>query len=284
MTTTKFELAVEGRMQHATRIDRRIAMEAGFLSNFVTTVREAIPSMMASISDALASLKFASDERTPLQSYTLFLNLLGKSNFVEIGDTRISVPEGFEGHLPSYVEHLKKCAEFDRGIIADVLIPYNTFLSQLLSSDSARKSSIGQLGNFLKINEERKRLNDIGASFFIKGSTQVKQPMGKVLNRNSEWRDLLTDQNAAIQAINEVDRKSVQKMVDQCVELIDTIKTASSSGEFDSLSGPMVKQLSEATLAVANQVTFYSITLYRVSGMDKVISESVDILTKELKK
>jgi hypothetical protein len=271
-------------MELASRIDRRIAMEAGFLSNLSTTVREAIPSMMASINGALSSMKFFSNEKNSINGSSLFLNLLEKSNFVEISDLKVYTPEGFVGNLPAYADVLKSCSVHASEVINDVLVPYNTFLSQLLSSNSARLSSFGQLNYMLKKDEQREKLNELVGSFIVPGSTQVKQSIGKAFNRNSEWRDMLISQNESTQAINKVDVKTVLSTVDECVQLIDTIRTASNAGELDGLSGPMLKQLSNTTLTAANEVTFYSITSYRVSVLSKAINDSIEALTKELKK
>lgn len=287
MTATKLKLATEGHLEHASRIDRRIAMEAGFLSNFATTIREAIPSMLTSISDALSSLSFSdqiSRQKTISNNRTAFLNAIKKSNFVELSDTKIFVPEGFQGHLPSYVEVLKLCANHAGKVVADVLMPYNLFLSQLLSSDDARLSSFGKLGYLSNTDVKREEFTKLTSNYFVKGSTQVKQPYGKTFNRNSEWEDMFISQNETVKAIEQVNRKTVQNSVDDCVQLIEAIKQATNDGEMNNLSGPMVKQLSSATLSVANEVAFYSITVYRVNGMEKVIDETIDILTKELKK
>jgi hypothetical protein len=284
MTATNLQLAMSGHIEHASRIDRRIAMEAGFLSSFVTTVREVIPSMLTSISDALTSLSFSSSDKRNTGNYSSFLNLLDKSNFMEIGDVKISVPEGFTGHLPTYVDTLKMCSEHAGKIASDVLLPYNTFLSQLLSSDNTRLSSMGQLNYLVKRDSEREELNSKIGNFLRKGSTQVKQPMKDVFSRNAEWELVLTNQNTAINELGKTDRKTVQDMVDQCVELIEAVRSSAESGELDNLSGPMIKQLSASTMSVANEVTFYSITLYRVNAMDKIINDSISILTEELKK
>jgi Sec7-like guanine-nucleotide exchange factor len=203
---------------------------------------------------------------------------------MEIGDTKIFVPEGFVGHLPTYTDALKSSAEHASKVVSDVLVPYNTFLSQLLSSDNARLASIGQLGYLSKFDARREELNKWIGDFFRKGSTQVKQPMKDVFSRNAEWETVLFNQNDATKEIGKVDRKSVQSMVDQCVELIEAVKASAESGELDNLSGPMIKQLAASAMSVANEVTFYSITLYRVNGMDKIINDSIDILTEELKK
>jgi hypothetical protein len=277
-------MAIEGHMELASRIDRRIAMEASFLSNLSTTVREAIPSMMASINGALSSIKFFSNDKTAVNGSTVFLNLLEKSNFVEISDVKIFTPEGLVGNLPAYTDVLKSCSEHASKVVTDVLVPYNTFLAQLLSSNSARLSSFGQLNYMLKKDEQREKLNELIGSFIVPGSTQVKQPVGKAFNRNSEWRDMLANQSESTQAINSVGIKSVMSAMDECVQLIDAIRTASSSGELDSLSGPMLRQLSTTTLTAANEVTFYSITAYRVNVLTKAINDSIDVLTKELKK
>lgn len=284
MTASKFQLAATGHIELASRIDRRIAMEAGFLSSFATTVREVIPSMLTSINNALASLNLASPEKQLTYSYTVFTNLLKNSNFVEMSETKISVPEGFVGHLSDYILVLKACAEHSSKVVNDVLTPYNIFLSQLLSSENSRLANIGQLGYLAKMDAERDSLNaDIG-NFFSKGATHVEIPMGQVLTRNSDWSDILMNQSAARQTINQVDRKKVQSIVDDCVSLIDAVKKLSENGEFDSISGPMIRQLSGATLSVAREVEFYSATVYRINLMNKVVSDNVDMLTKELKK
>lgn len=284
MTASNLQLAVTGHIEHASRIDRRIAMEAGFLSNFVTTIREVVPSMLSSISSALTSLNFSSSDKRSTSNYSIFLNLLNKSNFMEIGDTKISVPEGFVGHLPTYTDVLKSSAEHAGKVVSDVLVPYNTFLSQLLSSDNTRLASIGQLGYLYKFDTRREELNKWIGDFLRKGSTQVKQPMKDVFSRNAEWETVLFNQNDATKEIGKADRKSVQAMVDQCVELIEAVKASAETGELDNLSGPIIKQLAASAMSVANEVTFYSITLYRVNAMDKIINDSIDILTEELKK
>lgn len=282
MTPTKLQLATIGHIEYAGRIQRRIAMEAGFLSNFTNTIRDVVPSMMASIGSALKSVSFLNNEKQDTNGRSSFIALLDTKNFVKNSDINLIVPEGFSGQLTEYSELLKECSEHASNVLSGILIPYNTFLSQLLSSKSIHVSSVGKLSYLQKIDSNREDLSKKLGNFFVKGSTQVKQPMGKVLSRNKDWEVLLDSQNKTLSAINTASRKAVETAVDECVELIESIKVAAAAGELDGLSSSMIKQLSETTLCVANEVAFYSITLYRVNDLDKCISVSIESVKKEL--
>lgn len=285
MHTPKFQLAMEGHLEQALRVDRRIGLEAGILSNFANTLREGIPSMLSSVTSALRSAEIPEDtSKKGVQFHRPeFLRLLEKHNYVHLSALSVFVPEGFKGNLAMYAIALLESAEHANKVVADSINPYNTFLSTLLSSSNARLSSFAELSYLAKKDLARDNLNKEIGKFFNAGSTASKQPMGSVISRNADWQALLLTLPRIQKASEEVSRQTVQKSVDECLELIGAVKEGAKAGELDNLSGPMIKQLSQATLSVAREVEFYSVTAFRIGTLNTVVDQSINSVTNALK-
>lgn len=285
MYATKLTLAVESHFELAQRIDRRIGLEAGFLSNFSDTIRNAVPSFLDSAKSILGGIGLSAGEDIKVKDIDrpAFLRLIDKHNYVHLSSLGVVVPEGFSGNLAEYVKVLEKCAVHASAVVSDVLNPYNTFLSQMLSSHNARLSSFGALGYLAKRDVDREKLNKDVAEHFNMSSTSAKQSYGKVVRRNAEWETVVMTLPSIDKTIKHVSSDAVQKSVDECVELLDIFKKSSQEGTLDNLSGAMVKQLSQATLSVAREVEFYAITSHRAATLQKAVNDSFESIEKALK-
>lgn len=285
MNSTKLTLAVESHSELAERINRRISMESDALTTFVDTIRESLPSLMNSATKMFENISFFKSEpgdKATIQRMNV-VRMLDKHNYAHISALAVLVPEGFQGSLVDYTEVLKKCSFHAAAVTSDVLNPYNTFLSQLLSSQNARMSNYGNLGFLNNHSAEREKLNKAVGEFFKSNSHTTKQPYGKVLRRNADWNDVVQNLPLLDKTINSVDRETVQRAVDDCVSLIDSIKKAADDGTLDNLSGAMIKQLSQATLIAAKEVEFYAITAHRIATLTKVMDDSLKSIETALK-
>ncbi len=283
MKHTKLQFAQESYYEMATRINKRIALEAGFLANLGQSVREILPNLFNSASEHISSIKFVSTSPEKTSERPGFLQLLDKHNYVHISSLNVTVPEGFNGNLAEYSGILEKCSKHASELIAEVLNPYNTFLSKLLSSQNARQNNYAELNYLAKRDVLREQLNVEVGKHFRAGSVATTQPMGKVIARMVDWDNVILTMPRITKNISFSEQSAVQKAVDECVALIDSIRGVVSEGELDGISGPMMKQLSEATLSVAREVEFYSITAFRIKMLDVAINDTIDHFKKSLK-
>lgn len=285
MSVIKSSMAVESHFEHAMRIDRRISMEAEVLATFVNTIREAIPSLMGVARKMFEGITLSSkaDDKKVYNNRMNVVRMLDGQNYVHLSALSVYVPEGFQGNLLDYAGVLQKSSFHAAGIVSDVLNPFNTFLSQLLSSQNARLTNYGQLSYLSQRDAEREKQNKSIGQFFKNNTNVGKQAYGKVLRRNSEWNDLVTVLPQIDQTISSVSREMVQRAVDDCVSLIDSIKTAAEDGTLDNMSAAMIKQLSQATLSAAREVEFYAITAHRASALSIAVDDSLKSIETALK-
>lgn len=270
---------------------RRITMESESLNGFASTVASLVPNMATKTKDFItkffdsnSGVKEVKDIQVLPGDLTEFLLLMERRDYMGIAPMAINVPEGFTGDLVAYTAFLLDSAEHSQRIISDILNPFNTFLSSLVTNKDAQRRVQQDLVFLAKADAQRNKLNQESSRFFKHGSNQARLELGKAIRRNADWRQVFINLRKATEEIQKTPNSSVQNVVNDCVSLLNAIKSSSESQELDKISPEMLKTLADRTLTVAKEVEFFAITSFRIIVANTVMEQNVKQLKDHFKK
>lgn len=277
-------LAKPSDLQVMQSIDGRLSLESFAVKNLAHSVSEVVPKLTGAAKSFFTGLleqmpKFSGASLlSDVQTSDVLLKKLKTQDYANLLKLGIYVPEGFHGNLADYSLALRKSTDHALGVVTSVITPYNSFLSSLISSPDAVKDSHNTLGYLDKVNKERDELNAHIGQFFHPGSTQTRIPLGDAVRRMAEWEIIFTQQTAIEHAFEQVRNTQVQQAVNAAMDLLDAVKEAAASGQFDHISSENLKGLSASTLSIAREVEFYAITRQRVTVFNVALMDSCKFL------
>ncbi len=289
------ELPRQSNIEIMESIKDRLALESLDARDFVRSMSEAIPKLVDTTKKYLHDIasysksfvNFSGDTvpagYKPQEDVHAIVSMLKKQDYANLMPLGIYVPEGFVGKLAEYAVHERKCVDHALKLLSGVLNPYNTYLAGLVSSPDAVKDSATPNLFLKKVDEERDSLNRDEGFFFKPGTTHTRRPMGEVISRMADWETVFTQQSAMNAALQGISNTSVQQAVNTCLELLDAVKQAAKSGQFDHISPANVKSLASATLSIAREVEFYAVTRQRVNVFNVALDETSAFLKSALK-
>lgn len=212
-----------------------------------------------------------------------FMRELMKRQFMSLAELRVYVPEGLEADFLTYVKVLAEAAEHATGVIDNVLAPYSVYLSQLISHPEQKFSTAEHDKMYQDMQKMRDALNmEIGACF-KQGSHVTDSIYGRVIRRNADWLPMFQELNALINTVNKVERKTVTKKTEECVELLNIVTAKIARGELEGVSEQSVKNLANGCYQVALELENFVAVYYRVQAFASAVQRSMDGLKEALK-
>lgn len=111
-------------------IERRIALESDFITDFSSQVGSTISGMVSATQRFLADLfstkavkGLVDTKSVPAGKYASFVQRIESEKFVEIMHLAYFVPEGFRGNIADYATELYDSADYASRVASNVLIP-----------------------------------------------------------------------------------------------------------------------------------------------------------------
>ena len=272
------------------QVQARAELESIGMESFSDTIRRIMPT----VSGAIASVKsgfdyvMSSKKGTDLLKYnerdfSKFADKMSEQKFVNNLDLRVYIPEGFQGNLVAYARLLDECVDHANKSIADVIDPFNIFLSKLLSDPGAAADTKLQLSNLTRVGREREALKKGLAAFAHPGSTETKAKMGDVIGRSEDWKEL----NFSLKSIHgkfDMDHaKAMNASISHCAELLNALTEQARENDFEKISAQTLRTLGDAALEVAQEADFYAIVNYKVTVLLTVLSQTREFLEKNVK-
>lgn len=214
-----------------------------------------------------------------------FMREIVKHNYMDITALMAYKPEGLSVPYLDYTEALLPSVDHSSQIINKVLGPYSTLLSQLITNPENQLSAHNQLTTmFSKYESDRSEMNNIIGKCFDKGSTQSETTYGNVVARNADWQKVFVNIDNMLKKINFVDRKALNKKVNECDELLHLLVEKIKKDQYKDISSEMVMNLSNGAYCVASELEMYSITYYRVLALSETVNHTVENVNRLLNK
>lgn len=271
-------------------VNSRLALESMALESFADTVRKIIPSLASSIKAFTTNFRYVlSDDKGATnfsyndRDFENLVKMLEGHKYTNLMDLRMYVPEGFKGNITAYAATLQRAQVHVAKVIGDVVVPYNVFLSKLVTNPNAAKDTKLQLSALNQIKQAREFLKGQLGEYFQAGSTASYCKLGDAVESNNDWKLLF----AALNGINtdfDIKRaEQVKNAVDDCSQLLDALSTAAQENGLREISPQTLRTLGDATLEVAREIEFFSLVNYQVSVLLTVMGQNTAFLKKALK-
>ena len=264
-------------MLNTIRIQRdTVALE--FLSGgrLAAMAKSVLPDMVASFRSSLPDFN-ANDKPIPLSSRQReFIRLVEKHSYTNLAPLSVFVPEGLDATYKDYIARLDVSVDHIKHIIDDVLAPFTTYLSQLITNRDQVFNTASMDSLFSKLEEGRKNAHASIGECFKQGSTRTEVKYGDAVKRNADWEEVLHNSDHISTEMNRIDRKQLARKVKECSDLLEIVIAKIKRGELDNAADAVVQNLSNGTYQVASEVEFFSVTYYRVDALCKSIKATTE--------
>lgn len=269
-------MSLENLQYHKKHADLILASEdiGNGISRLVTTV---VPNIVADMKSYFSSIDMSGIPATITGKQKDFLKCINEITYINLSPITIYCPEGLKVTYNEYLVELQSAALFAENII-DEMNNYNHFLGTLVNNPDAQKDT-----NFIKnkFNEILKNQNDITVGLgncFQNGSVTSEVPYSKLLRNNSSWINVFEMLESINKRITSIDRKIINKKINEATELLDIIERKAKNNELADLSPEMLGKISSYTFTVARYLEFYSATYYQIKVITTSVNQSVDKL------
>jgi hypothetical protein len=242
------------------------------------SIKNVFPNMMDSLAASFNMVSTLPEIKMVLpQHQKEALDILKTSQYLDINELEITVPEGFNGSLVEYA----KCVDLVAGnllnTVEKVLTPYSVYLSQLISNKEIKLSTKDMTPFFNSLTALREQ-NLKALNGYIGEDYKTKVKLGLVVNRKADIEELFQHAASANKKIQMINLKSIESHVKKCVELLNVIIKQVESGTITNVSPEVVVNLAFGATEIATEVEFISIFYFRTIAFNN----TVDNITQTL--
>jgi len=266
--------------QQVDQLAARLSMESEVLQDFTDLLAKSIPALGQSLAASFQkSLNLFQGFISGFSPDSRLLNFANTVPYSALAPMKIYVPEGFSGNALEYVQLLKESVTHTEDLVANVINPYNGFLSALISNPDSAKNTAIRPAIFDRKDRERDELNMKIGKFFKNGTSSTGK-YEQFFKRNLELVESKRDLDQIYRDLTKISPSTVQKAVNDTIDLIAGLESVLPKEQLKQISPQTVKFLAEATLTVAKEVEFYGITRYRSETFVKCFEETLALLKK----
>jgi hypothetical protein len=252
-----------------------VALEAFSAQDVAGYFKDVFPGIVRSFKDFTVNFHPTQVGLVLNPQYRNFQRDLPKYTYVDVSPMNAYVPEGLKTTYLEYMAALQDAVGHAVHIM-DVLTPYSTYLSQVITNQDMAISTQSFELEFKQLQKERLDLNEKLGACFLKGSTQTDVAVSDVVRRNADWIDVFAQANDIVDAMNRVNRTIILKKVAECDTHLAVLLRMVESKKTDKLSSQMVGNLADGAFQVASELEFYAATHYKTEVLMAAINRTVD--------
>jgi len=256
--------------------NERVAIEAFAGANVQSLLSNTFPALLSDIKGFFGS--FTSD--TPAIALSPkerdFVKELAKHAYGNLSPLAAFVPEGLDTTYLKYSNILLNAAEHVSHLTIAVLPSYANFLSSLINNQDAKLSTISFNKIYQELTVKREVLNQELGLCFKRGSTKTEVTFGDVVARNNDWEKVFVVNAEMLKHVNSVDRKVLNKKIQECSELLEVIMLKMKRNEFENMSPEVIINLSNGAYQVARELEFFSVTYFKVVAYTNAVNRTID--------
>lgn len=261
---------------------KHLSLEAGVVDDLKNVFQEYLPAFAKDLSEL--TLHFNDQEHT-----TYLKDFLSKENralykakhldYMTYGQTLVSIPEGFKGHLLSYGQALDHQLNTAFNRIENLLSYINTYLSVFLS-DKDRQLSMNDVTKYFDtVRKERELIIETVQQFFDKNrGTISKERLNKVLHRFEEIKDFKPVMSSLDKQISKMDLNTIQSKVNETIDLTKLVQEQLKKGEIVAITPTVSNSISIGLYESARYVEMVSLLYYDTVVYMKSVNSLIDSL------
>jgi hypothetical protein len=253
-----------------------LALEGFSLSNTLSSLTGFMPNIIRGLASNKAALELPP---TPLKKdQSKFLKLLEQFSYAELMGLKAFRPEGVKVTYLQYLSVLIPATAYLQGIQKNVTGPYLLFLAQVVSDRKAALSTRTQDTEYRRLESTRARMIAQFAALYDNNSYEAKTSIGKVVDRNADWKPVLVQCNQALECLKAVNLEEMKNQMTQCTDYLEIIHGLLKSGNLEGTSPEVVKHLANGAYCIALEFEFFAATYYRALAL----SGSIDNTTQHV--
>ena len=252
------------------------------ITSFTASLRSYLPDVRSFISSTSNGLD--SEQVTKLsRDQRKFIELVSKYPFSEVREIRAFRPEQLNCTYLELVDLLDKEIEHCKTIQKEILNPYMVLLGQLLSNDKFSTTSLDTNNSTYKKISSRRETAIKAFNKLYKPTNLAICTVKDVIDRNEDWKKIFDKVNSLADSAGKLDRKQIQKDIDHCCELIDSLIEKNNTGEMPEITGEVLNNVINGTLEAAKEVEYLSVTYYRLLSLKGSVENTMEQIEKVYK-
>lgn len=243
----------------------RLSLESSYISNLIGIFKDVIPNTASRLKES-ASTFFSEPEYIEVsQSEVIKIkHITENSTMSNYSTVLVEVPEGFSGHMPSYINYLREELPKVTNDLSGLITEYNSMLAAFIS-DKATKVSLKDNTHIFKKSEQiRKSVSDGIKKYFKNPEHQSRNALSKVLNQLKEVHPLIKDTNKLAKEVQAMHLDQLKTKVNESTKLLDIIIEQVSKEGIDKVSGQAALNISKGAYEMARAVEFASMYYFRI--------------------
>ena len=264
-------------------ISSAVALEALSVSSIVNRIVDLVPALTQAGKTFLSKTNKDKPTLQPMSySASVLAKALEPAAYMRIGSLSHPVPPGFRGNLYEYAKLIHDSLEFANTTPAK-LTAFNIFLSKIISSPDERKSIRNVADEYRKEDKVREAFLALAKPYFNAGSRINYAKYEDIIASNGQYLQYCALVAQTIELSANVDFNTVQKLVTDAQELLQSVSQESGKGKMNEMSPETLQHLSAATLSVAKSVEFYSMCLWSLSHLRQCTQEGATAMIRALR-
>jgi hypothetical protein len=256
----------------------QLSLEANVLANMTGSIRRIFPELLSNLSTIFAMSKdipAVTVEHTKEQKFVL--NEMNTRPYLDLAELGVQIPEGFKGSFVDYSVCLLKLAKSIQSVEQTVLKPYIVYLSQFISNKES-KISIKDNTHIYKALAANRDHAVTELDKFRSKSNNAKSKLGSLITRKADIAVIYNNAFLLSKTLSNIDLKSVQSCVKNCVDLLDIIVKQIQEDKINTVTPEVAKNLAFGATEIAKEVEYLSLLHYRALSF----TTSVDSITMTL--
>ena len=254
-----YELALKGLVLESFGTQGSFTIFRNIIPKSVELIQSFIPDLnrFAPNSNSEPVSQITNSERRAL------VGTLSKANFIDYSSTLVSVPEGFNGKLLSYLELMIDLGEDAMKNGLQIIQDYSTELSKFLSNSDIRKTMQSHDDYYKTISKIRaKHQEDIKKYFDKNKPTLSRQKFSTIFDRFGDLEKAFVLE----QKLKEVKRLQnysvIVSEIQKVSEILTLVKSRLDNGDIDEISPVVAKNLAEGAHEVGRYAEYLAMYGY----------------------
>ncbi|QYV98835.1 hypothetical protein [Pseudomonas phage U1B] len=260
--------------QQLVDITETISQEANFATNAINIINKRGANFAIAARNAFTSMTNWSNQIIPEFHPAQMRHLVSHIDYLEVANTIVSQPVGFNGEIPDYVDYLLTEAKEMATIIPAVLDPVKAQLGYYLQQRADRMDKRGFANSFAMAS-----INDLAkdASFYDSDNRSSTAEFGKLYPSLNSFVDATKKMNDIRNILSRVRPNDVKRASEALSQLIDSFMEDVKDSNSDT-SPELLQTLIEGVTWAADHVERYSTLFTKIVETANTMKATEDIL------
>ena len=256
-----------------------ISLEAFNVKASMALVRKMIPNFIQNVTNFLENLTLNEKLAVALVQDSKLQKLLKDVKYVDVRKMEVYAPQGLKVSYLEYLRALEDSVVMAERLMPNVLVPFSNWLAMKLATPEALGS---QRDNNMADQTKDSGLATAKASLeraVNKANTQQKFLYGKLVQRNSDWSDVVKSTNDLLSRYMATNPKQVREKVEEITTNLNTlIARMEEDPETYKLSGITAAGLAKQCYVMGREVEYYSVVGYLMQELSNTVQHTVQQL------